>query len=145
MVIEPATVDDLDAIAAIGLVSFARPWPRQTYADELARPHARVIVARADATVRGYAVTWSVGDEVELLQIATAPDARRRGVGQALLGAVCAAADRSGARQLVLEVRADNQAARALYAGHGFAVIATRRGYYADDGQDAVVMIRPRS
>ncbi len=142
--IAPATEEQLDAVVAIADAAFARPWSRQTYAEQRTRPHAALRVACRAELVVGFAVTWSVGDEVELLQLATAPAARRQGVGQALLAAVTAAADQAGARQVVLEVRADNLAARALYAGHGFAVIATRRGYYVDDGADAVVMIRRR-
>lgn len=142
--VEPATADDLDAIDAISRASFPAPWPRQSYVDELARPHAHVEVARQGGAVAGYVVTWSVVDELHLLVIATAPALRRRGIGDALMAAVTARADRDGARLTTLEVRAGNAAARALYARHGFAVVATRRGYYADDGEDAIVMLRER-
>lgn len=142
--IEAALAEDLEAIDAISRASFPAPWPRQAYVDELARPHARVDVARVAGAVAGYVVTWAVVDEVHLLVIATDPAHRRRGVGDALMATVCARADRDGARITTLEVRAGNHAARALYERHGFAVVATRRGYYADDGEDAVVMIRDR-
>lgn len=144
LTIAPAEAADLDAIDAIARAGFARPWPRQVYADELTRPQARVVVARQAGRIVGYAITWAVVDEVDLLEIATAPAARRRGVGHALLAVVCARADREGATQTTLEVRAGNAAARALYERHGFAVAAVRKGYYADDGEDAVVMIRSR-
>lgn len=136
-----ATADDLDAIEAISRASFPRPWPRHLYAEELARPHARVELARAGDAAVGYVVTWDVVDEVHLLEIAVAPAWRRRGVGDRLLAAVCARADGAGARLVTLEVRAGNAAARALYARHGFVEVATRRAYY-DDGEDGVVMIR---
>lgn len=141
-VIDRATVADLDAIDAISQASVPGSWPRQAYADELTRPHATVDVARVAGAVVGFAVTWAVAGEVELLVIATDPARRRQGVGHALMAAVCAAADGAGARLIALEVRAGNAAARALYARHGFAVATTRRAYYAD-GEDAVVMIRP--
>ncbi|HVV81947.1 MAG TPA: ribosomal protein S18-alanine N-acetyltransferase [Kofleriaceae bacterium] len=146
LTIEPATAADLDAIDAVSRASFAAPWTRQAYADELARAHARVDVARAGAPpeLAGYVVTWAVVDEVHLLVIATAPAHRRRGVADALLATVCGRADRDGARLTTLEVRAGNVAARALYERHGFTVVATRRAYYADDQEDAVVMIRER-
>ena len=144
LTIEAARPADLDAIDAIAQASFATPWPRQSYADELARPHARVDVARLAGAIVGYVVTWAVVDELHLLVIATAPTLRRRGIGDALLATICARADRDGARLTTLEVRASNGAARKLYQRHGFAVVAIRRGYYADDNEDAVVMIRPQ-
>ena len=144
LTVAPAEADDLDAIDAIARAAFALPWPRQVYADELTRPQARVDVAWMGGRIVGYAITWAVLDEVDLLEIATAPEARRRGVGHALLAVVCARADREEARQTALEVRAGNTPARALYERCGFAVVAARKGYYADDGEDAVVMIRPR-
>lgn len=143
LTIAPATLADLDAIDALAQAAFARPWPRQAYADELGRPHARVDLARLGARPVGYAITWTIVDEVDLLEIATAPDVRRRGVGHALLAALCARADRGDVRQVTLEVRAGNAAARGLYERHGFAVVTVRRAYYAD-GEDAIVMMRPR-
>jgi ribosomal-protein-alanine N-acetyltransferase len=142
LAIAAATADDLDAIEAISRASFARPWPRHLYAEELARPHARVELALVGGAAIGYLVTWDVVDEVHLLEIAVAPGWRRRGVGDRLLAALCARADHGGARLVTLEVRAGNAAARALYARHGFVEVATRRAYY-DDGEDGVVMLRP--
>lgn len=145
--IEAATDADLDAILAISAASFPRPWPPHLYVEELRRAHARVEVARAGGVIVGYLITWHVLDEVHLLEIAVAPHARRQGVGEALMAHLCTRADApvddGGARLVTLEVRAGNAAARALYARWGFAVVATRRGYY-EDGEDGVVMLRAR-
>lgn len=137
--IAAATAGDLDAIDAIARAAFRAPWPRQAFADELDRPHGRLVVAR-DPGVVGYLVYWLVADEVHLLSIATHPDARRRGIAAALMAHLAEAS--VGARVVTLEVRAGNAAAIALYRRSGFTTAATRRGYYAADGEDALVMLR---
>lgn len=136
-----ATVHDLDAIDEISRHSFKNAWPRQTFADELARPHGRLIVARERGVV-GYLNYWLVTDEVHLLAIATHPDARRRGIGAELMGHLVAVATETAARLVTLEVRASNRPAIALYERFGFVTAAVRRGYYGVDGEDAVVMLR---
>lgn len=139
LAIVDATASELDAIEEISGHSFRAPWPRQTFVDELTRPHGRLRVARDAANVLGYANYWLVADEVHLLAIATHPDHRRRGVAEALMADVCAASPT--ARLITLEVRADNHGAIALYQRWGFAAIATRAGYYSDS-VDAIVMVR---
>lgn len=140
--VAPATAADLDAIDEISRHSFKVPWPRQTFADELTRDHARLDVARRGPDLVGYLNYWLVVDEVHLLAIATHPDARRAGVAAALMDHLLAVALARPARIITLEVRAGNTAARALYARYGFTEVTTRRHYYGDDGEDAVVMTR---
>jgi len=139
LTITAATAADLDAIDEISRHSFRTPWPRQTFADELTRPHACLDTARRDGAVVGYLDYWLVADEVHLLAIATRPDQRRSGVAGALMAHLLERA--AGRRLITLEVRAGNAAALALYAGCGFVEVARRRGYYGDDGEDAVVML----
>lgn len=141
-VVRAATAADVDAIDAISRHAFIQPWPRQTFVDELTRPHGRLIVAVDRDVVIGFANFWLVADEVHLLAIAVDPDRRRGGVGAALLAAVLAAG--ADARVITLEVRASNVPAIALYRAHGFVAVATRRGYYGGDDEDAVVMLRER-
>jgi ribosomal-protein-alanine N-acetyltransferase len=140
IVVSPATADDLDAIDEISHHSFKTPWPRKTFEEELSRVHARLDLARRGADVLGYLNYWLVADEVHLLAIATHPDARRGGIGFALMRHLVDGARARNARLLTLEVRAGNEAAIALYRRFGFVEIATRRGYYGDDDEDAVVM-----
>jgi ribosomal-protein-alanine N-acetyltransferase len=68
------------------------------------------------------------------------PDARRRGAGRTLVREAAEWAERMGAKELWLEVRESNEAARRLYAACGFAVTGRRRGYYADPAEDALLM-----
>ena len=109
---------------------------------ELERPWAKVWVARAAAESEplGLALVWRAADEVHLLDLAVEPESRRLGVGRGLLEAVIRDALASGAAVALLEVRASNGAALALYASLGFAQTGVRRAYYSDNGEDAVVM-----
>jgi ribosomal-protein-alanine N-acetyltransferase len=94
---------------------------------------------------QGFALGRQAADEAELLAIGVLPDARRMGVGRRLLDAVIEHGRAHGAARLVLEVRADNDAALALYRRAGFAEVARRVGYYATPGDrspDARVLAR---
>lgn len=93
----------------------------------------------ADAVVAGFIVAWVVADvEVQILEVATRPSMRRRGVASAL---VRAALDLAPAAEARLECRASNAAARRLYAGLGFTETGARRRYYGD-GEDAALLTR---
>jgi ribosomal-protein-alanine N-acetyltransferase len=95
--------------------------------------------ASSQAVVAGFVVAWVVADvEVQILEVATCPSMRRRGVASAL---VRAALDLAPAAEARLECRASNAAARRLYAGLGFAETGVRRRYYAD-GEDAALLTR---
>lgn len=112
-------------------------------AAELARPHARLWVAATTAGAPAEAVlsAWCVADELHVLDVGTAPEARRRGLAGALVGRALEDAALDGAACAILEVRMTNAAARALYARHGFEVARERPRYY-DDGEAALEMIR---
>ncbi len=88
---------------------------------------------------QGFLLGRSVSDEAELLTLAVAPEARRRGVGRALLAEFAHTSHARGAREAFLEVASDNAPAIALYASAGWQRAGTRRDYYAP-GIDAIVM-----
>ncbi len=94
-----------------------------------------------DPSPAGFALVWSVADEVHVLNVATHPDQRRRGVGRALMSAVVERARSEKARLVLLEVRRTNRAAIGLYRSQGFTAIGVRRGYYADNLEDAIEMM----
>ena len=87
----------------------------------------------------GYAGVW-LGDSADVLTIATLPHFRRKGVGRALLKALLAAAVDRECEAVLLEVRASNDGAIALYKEAGFKAIAKRRAYYTHPREDAIVM-----
>ena len=93
----------------------------------------------------GFAFALAVGGEAEILSLGVQPGCRRAGLGSALLAAMCSEARRRGAESVVLEVAADNQAARTLYATRGFAMVGRRRNYYRKAGRfvDALILRVP--
>ncbi|MBI4609849.1 MAG: ribosomal protein S18-alanine N-acetyltransferase [Candidatus Rokubacteria bacterium] len=132
---------DLDSVLAIERASFASPWSRGAFLYELEQNRvARCWVARAVREVVGYLCLWEVASEVHITNLAVHPAWRRRGVAQALLGAILEDARRRRLGVAVLEVRPTNHEARGLYERFGFHVIGRRKGYYPDTGEDALIM-----
>jgi [ribosomal protein S18]-alanine N-acetyltransferase len=138
MLIGPAGFPDIARVRELSELSGSGFDPKQ----ELARPWAGILVARASEgrEAVGFALFWRAADEVHLVDLAVAPEARRAGVGRALLDAVIAEARAGDARLLLLEVRAGNAPALALYRSAGFFEHGVRRAYYSDNGEDAVEM-----
>jgi ribosomal-protein-alanine acetyltransferase len=139
-----AVVADLDAIDELEHSTFpSDAWSRELLAAELAGEHGTYLVALDDAdAVIGYAGLLAPrgSEQADVQTIAVAEHARRQGIGAALLDALLAEARAREARELFLEVRADNPGAEALYVSRGFERIAIRAAYYQPDGVDAVVM-----
>ena len=131
-----------DRLAALHAAAFApeRGWSATEIASLAAAPGAALLAA-----AQGFALVRVAADEAELLTLAVLPDARRHGLGAALLGAAEAAARTAGAVQLFLDVAADNAPARALYARAGYQACATRPAYYPRPGRgaaDALILTR---
>ena len=78
----------------------------------------------------GFALALALGEEAEIVSLGVLPEHRRRGIGSALLDAICGEARSRGTARVVLEMASDNEAASALYAGRGFRVVGLRRNYY---------------
>ena len=115
-------------------------WSEASWWAELAgRPRRDYRVVEDEAGVLAYG-GLDHGDRVsDLMTIAVAPRGRRRGLAAALLDELLARARDAGAQRVLLEVRADNDPARALYARAGFQVLHTRRAYYPG-GVDALIL-----
>jgi ribosomal-protein-alanine N-acetyltransferase len=144
--IEPAGPADLDAIVEIERHSFPTPWSRETFAAELSREGARLIVARAAHGARpgglvGFCNYWLIVDELHVHAIATHPDHRRAGIGGRLLAHALAEARARGCVRATLEVRRGNAPAIALYQGAGFRGVHVRPRYYQDNQEDALIML----
>jgi ribosomal-protein-alanine N-acetyltransferase len=132
---------DIPDLAVLAAASLPQPWRAGSFERELRRGDARLWVARDGAQRVGFLAARRIADEVHVLSVAVDPARRRRGVARALLEAVLHDEIASGARDALLEVRASNLAARALYASAGFTVVGRRPRYYAD-GEDALLMTR---
>ncbi len=121
-------------------------WSPELFWSELAHPESRRYLVAEDAAgqLLGYAGLLVALPDAEVQTIGVAPVARGRGLGGRLLRALLAEAVRRGATSMLLEVRADNEPAIALYRRHGFERISVRRRYYQPDGMDAWIMrLRP--
>jgi ribosomal-protein-alanine N-acetyltransferase len=139
------TLADLDRVAEIERGGFAHPWSRDLLARELGQAWSHVLLAvegdgKAELVV-GYVVFWLVHDEVHVLNLGTALEARRRGVGRALMEEAHAIGRRRGASVATLEVRRSNAPALALYRGLGYRQVGVRPNYYAEEREDAIVMV----
>ncbi|MCW2747578.1 MAG: ribosomal protein S18P -alanine acetyltransferase [Nocardioidaceae bacterium] len=140
MTLRLAVPGDAAAVRALEVDAFGGDaWSEAAVAEELASSTRVSYVWVDDGELRGYAIVMVVDEIADLQRIAVAPSARRSGLGRRLLEEVVAVARRGGCERMLLEVRADNVAAIALYAACGFVEIHRRRGYYRD-GVDAVVM-----
>ena len=117
-------------------------WSEATWWSELAgRPRRDYVVATtSDGTIAGYAGLDLSGDVADVMTIATSPGHQGRGTGRLLLAELVRRATAHGADAVLLEVRADNDAARRLYDRAGFEVISVRRRYYQPGDVDALVM-----
>jgi len=143
MTLRPATASDLGAIMDLERASFpADAWSEAMMAGELASPHGGYLVDVEGGRLVGYGGVRVVrgGSDADIQTIAIAATARGRGRGRALLTALLDAARERGARDVFLDVRADNPVATALYASEGFVEIGRRPRYYQPDDVDAVVM-----
>ncbi len=119
-------------------------WTARTYWSELAQLDTRFyLVAVDEAEIVGYAGLCDYPDEAFVQTVAVAKTAQGGGLGARLLQTLLDEAERRGQRRVLLEVRADNDRAIALYERFGFRRTGIRRGYYQPSGTDAVVMTRP--
>ncbi len=155
---------DAPAITLIDRMSNALPWSLQSYLREGEKPHSRVWVAcqRTEKPVHyenpldgappsftaaadtkalvGFAVIWLILDEAHVANIAVHPAFRQRGIGRRLLIHALNDARAQGMTSALLEVRAGNQAALALYRHLGFEIVGRRKHYYRDNHEDALLM-----
>jgi ribosomal-protein-alanine acetyltransferase len=137
MHIRPATVADIPALASLDQQTNPHPWTANQFQAAHQPPIRTLLIAEHDQQIIGYIAWQHIQDEIELHLIATAPVHRRQGIASQLLQQLIATARQHRAR-IILEVRASNHIAQALYRKHQFAPIATRKNYYGNE--DAVIM-----
>ena len=141
--LQPIQSKDLDAVLAIENAVFPYPWTHGNFSDALSSGYS-AWVCRLDDEIIGYVVLMVALDEAHLLTIGVAVKRQKLGFGARLLRHAMQIGLASGARRMLLEVRASNTSALALYRHFGFREIGLRRAYYpADDGrEDALVLER---
>ena len=138
---------DLEGVLEVERESFSSPWTREMYAWELQnRAVCHIYIVRTpECAVAGFCAFWLVFDEIHINNVAVLPQWRGHGVGTRLLQHVLSEARRLGATRATLEVRASNHGALRLYDRLGFYVAATRRNYYSNPVEDALILWRDES
>ncbi len=133
---------DLDRVMAIEKRSFIAPWTKRLFRETISFPLSFNLVIRkkVDNEVVGYANFYVIGDEVQVLNIAIDPEARKKGYAARLLGYAIGVLSADKAKEFFLEVRTSNADAIRLYQGFGFEKIGIRKKYYTETNEDALVM-----
>jgi ribosomal-protein-alanine N-acetyltransferase len=150
---------DVNTVQEIEREIFATPWPRNAYYRELAsRASAHYVILRhegmvegielpkhfrspdLDPTIVGYGGMWRMYDEAHVTTIGVRRDLQHHGYGRILFAGLVQASYDMGAKWITLEVRTTNDNAMKMYEGFAFKVIGRRKGYYTDNGEDAIVM-----
>ena len=147
---------DIATVQEIEREIFATPWPRNAYYRELAsRSSAHYVILRQEGNIErpasfhgaeldpniiGYGGMCRMYDEAHVTTIGVRRDLQHRGYGRALFAGLVQAAYDMGAKWVTLEARTTNENAMRMYEAFGFKVIGRRKGYYTDNGEDAIVM-----
>ena len=130
----------IDQVYQIELDSFSIPWTRGDFVNELKNKITIYIVAMEGQEVIGYAGMWHVVNEGHIVNVAVKEERRCQGVGSRLIEKFVEIAREKEMMGLTLEVRMSNAAGQRLYHKYGFKAEGIRRRYYADTGEDAVIM-----
>ena len=140
MILTEMKPEHVAQIAQLEKLCFSDPWSERSIASELDNPLACWLVALEGDTVAGYIGSQTVMDETDMMNVAVHPDYRRRGIAEALVTALVEVLRQKGSRCLTLEVRASNEAAKALYEKLGFSQIGRRPKYYRNPREDALIL-----
>ena len=138
--IRSAAVADVPGLVAIERRAFSDPWSEASFREALTSAWTFGLVAETGRGPAGYFIGREVAGTGEVLNLAVAPEFRRRGIGGALLDAGLSALQRRGVEEVFLEVRESNRSAQALYLGHGFRPVGQRAAYYRNPRENALVL-----
>lgn len=145
--IRPMTLEDIEQVHQIDVLSFSLPWPERSFRFELSENRssrlwvAEVSDAAGNRRISAAMVIWVIEDEGHIGTFAVHPDFRRQGMGQKLLAKGLAECWSEGVRKVFLEVRRGNISAQQLYRKFGFVDQGIRPRYYRDTGEDALLMV----
>lgn len=142
MIITKMNKDHVLQIAELEKICFSDPWSVNSIASELDNRLSLWLVALEDDKVIGYVGSQTVLGETDMMNIATHPDYRKRGIATALITGLMEALEASGSHSLMLEVRASNEPAVSVYRKLGFEEVGRRKNYYRNPKEDALIMRR---
>ena len=133
---------DIDAIARVENACFSTPWSIDAIKHEICENKLAdfMIACDEENNIVGYIGIWTLLDECQINKIAVIPEKRKIGIGKAILNHVLEFTRDIGVKNWYLEVRESNKAAQALYRSAGFSSVGTRKNYYINPVEDAVLM-----
>ncbi|MGN0017792.1 MAG: ribosomal protein S18-alanine N-acetyltransferase [Candidatus Gastranaerophilaceae bacterium] len=142
IMIRPMEQKDIDKIEDIESKTYGEHhWSRDSFYSELSNNLARYFCAfNENNELVGYAGSWIIIDEAHITNIAVAPEHRNKKVGESLLVKIIETCYKEMAKYLTLEVRVSNTAAISLYEKYNFKSLGTRKGYYQNNNEDALIM-----
>ncbi len=135
-------VQDIDAVMQIELSTFTLPWSRESYLSELDNKYANYFIVDFEGEIAGYGGIWVVFEEAHITNVAVGENFRGCGFGRALMTELERHARQKKAGYIFLEVRASNNVALEMYKRLGYRVTGLRKGYYSDNQEDALKMIK---
>jgi ribosomal-protein-alanine N-acetyltransferase len=139
--VAPMLLDDIPAVLAIEALSFQSAWPPNAFVNELRdNKLAHYFVGRLAGKIVAYGGIWVIVEDSHVTTIAVHPDNRGQRLGEEILVHLLDEAIAREASWITLEVRETNDVAQRLYRKYGFTVVSTRRGYYSDNNESALVM-----
>ncbi|WP_397386802.1 ribosomal protein S18-alanine N-acetyltransferase [Paenibacillus sp. MMS20-IR301] len=134
-------LEDVPEILVIEREAFTMPWTEEAFRNELTHNHfAKYMVMELAGHIIGYAGMWAIVDEAHVTNIALLQAYRGRKWGERLLDELMKTAAYLGMKSITLEVRVSNEVAQNLYRKKGFRPAGTRKGYYSDNREDALIM-----
>ncbi|HEY9815163.1 MAG TPA: ribosomal protein S18-alanine N-acetyltransferase [Candidatus Obscuribacterales bacterium] len=149
--LHPLTTQHLAAVVRLDQLCFGGIWTQEGYQREVTSPNSDLLMlqrspsdatddAPSNPTLIGIACCWAILDEAHITLLGIHPHYQRQGLGQLALLTLLSLARHRGLQWATLEVRDSNQAARSLYARYDFQDVGRRRRYYADTGEDALIL-----
>ena len=134
--------DDIEAVTEIEEEVYgAHHWSKSSFYDEMSNNLAKYYSAKTlNGELIGYAGTWHIIDEGHITTIAVKKEYQRKHIGEAIIQKILDDCYKEKIKYLTLEVRASNQAAINLYTKYCFNSLGTRKGYYQDNNEDALIM-----
>ena len=160
--------DDLDEVMVIEREAFRHPWSPELFRRELEHDWSTILVGvepltpfalpsgygpssakppppaagKGSERIVAFLIFWLVHDEVHILNVAVAPEHRRKGIARILMAECEKRAHQANAALMTLEVRRSNQGALDLYREFDYRAVGVRPNYYVDEGEDAIVMVK---
>jgi ribosomal-protein-alanine N-acetyltransferase len=142
LIIRDMQEDDIPAVLEIEQISFSTPWDKQNFLNEIYNKYAFLKVAVFEENVIGYICANYILHESHILDLAVDPDFRRRGVATILMNEAIRELKKRGCVFMYLKVRVSNTGAQKFYELFGFKVETTRKKYYGNPDEDALLMMR---